>query len=764
MITHIKDLVRRAPNPAKSAVETSERAPRSRRTLVGVAGALLVGLPAILLGGSGASATPLPAHLNNTVGLKTVGPIDESNGFPLWYKDTSGQRLELCLDPNDPMCIMGDLPTPGEPVVFPTNFPDEAFWAMADSAMASNGNGGKAQLVTGLEAAFASADGLPAVGQQSSFGRIRIRVSGVIDGATYTITHPFGVDTVVAETGAVKGINVTEDIGDLVGGSNFEGALGSRPAPFLKWDPAVAPAAPTGYVGDPTAEHPVVGSPYNTNIFRIEGPIGSFPGSPNQCTNPAFGESSSTTDLSDCIETNLFTLMGKYATRAGVQVSKAVYANEGTGHTIDIFAKSEPGQRLVISGTGIAQTEMRGDTAGNYYGRVYADGAPPADLAVTNMNDKPRTVDHVDSSLSGDKVHITGAVYDNDNSTLSVTAQSGDSSAVLALAGYANVVTSTSGTSTTFKVAGLAVPPASVLVSSSKGGSDDDDVVIIGSDFTAVQVVASIGIDSNSVAAGQAVTLDGTGSTGTINSFAWTQTGGPAVTFVANAQSISFTPMVAGSYSFKLTVTGAGAGNTSTANISFNVVGSNTTPVANAGADQFNMAPTSTVTLDGSASQFAADFLWTPPAGVTLAKADTANPTFQVPVSNTPQTLTFTLKVTGPTGTTATDQVVVTTDPDDLSVDSASFKRGGNEWRVRGTAQYCSANNLITFTWNKPVAGGGTTPVVLGSQTPSLAVGVCSFDFRLKDAAATARPTAAGTITLTSVMGGKVASQTFQLL
>ena len=112
MITHIKDVVRRAPNPAKSAVETSERAPRSRRTLVGVAGALLVGLPAILLGGSGASATPLPAHLNNTVGLKTVGPIDESNGFPLWYKDTSGQRLELCLDPNDPMCIMAVMSIP----------------------------------------------------------------------------------------------------------------------------------------------------------------------------------------------------------------------------------------------------------------------------------------------------------------------------------------------------------------------------------------------------------------------------------------------------------------------------------------------------------------------------------------------------------------------------------------------------------------------------------------------------------------------------
>ena len=109
---------------------------------------------------------------------------------------------------------------------------------------------------------------------------------------------------------------------------------------------------------------------------------------------------------------------------------------------------------------------------------------------------------------------------------------------------------------------------------------------------------------------------------------------------------------------------------------------------------------------------------------------------------------------------TSTDTVVVTTDPDTLSVDSATFKRGGNEWRVRGTAQYCSANNLVTFTWNRP----GSAPVVLGSQTPSLAVGVCSFDFRLKDAPTTSRPTAAGTITVTSVMGGQVVNQTFQLL
>jgi hypothetical protein len=101
------------------------------------------------------------------------------------------------------------------------------------------------------------------------------------------------------------------------------------------------------------------------------------------------------------------------------------------------------------------------------------------------------------------------------------------------------------------------------------GGKDDDDVVITGADFTAVQVVASIAADVNSVAVGQAVTLDGTNSTGTINSFT-----GPrrvARRVVHKERTVHHLhPTASGSYSFNLTVTGTG--NTSSDNIGFNVV------------------------------------------------------------------------------------------------------------------------------------------------------------------------------------------------
>src|SRR4029077_13183692 len=130
-------------------------------------------------------------------------------------------------------------------------------------------------------------------------------------------------------------------------------------------------------------------------------------------------------------------------------------------------------------------------------------------------------------------------------------AQSGDPAATLTLTGYPSAVQDTSGTSQRFTVSGLNAPPADVMVTSSKGGSDGDDVVIAGAAFTAQQVVAAITADATEVSVGQKVTLDGTGSTGTILSYAWTQTGGPTVTFTTNTSQTSFTPTGAGPYTFK---------------------------------------------------------------------------------------------------------------------------------------------------------------------------------------------------------------------
>ena len=503
----------------------------------------------------------------------------------------------------------------------------------------------------------------------------------------------------------------------------------------------------------------MTGSPFNTNFFRIEGPAGSFTGSTQLCADASLGDSPTATD--DCIETDLFSVVGKIATRAGVEVTKAYYSNSGTGHMMDLFAFSEPGQNLVVSGSGIPQTKMREDaTTGRYYARVFADGAPPADLAVTNKTDAPNSVDHVDTSMFGDKVHITGAVYSNDDHTLKVSADSGDDSATLKLDGYAAAPTLANGVST-WSIPNVNVPPSDVLVTSDKGGVDNDDVVITGSEDPSAQVVATITGDTNAVQIGQAVSLDGLASTGTINSFAWSVAPTTGATLTGTGSARTFTATAAGVYTVSLTVTGAGAGNSSTDTFKITVSSPSAPPVANAGPDQTGVVPTSTVTLDGTGSTFASTFAWTQTGGpaVTLNNAKTANPTFVVPSAATPQTFTFSLSITDVNGTPSTDSVQVTTDPDNLVFTSASYKRGGAEWRVRGDAQYCSANNLVSVFWNKP----GASPVLLGTTTPTAALGVCSFDFRLKNTPAALQATAAGTVTIRSALGGELLNQPFAL-
>ncbi|NUR07825.1 MAG: hypothetical protein HOQ22_06265 [Nocardioidaceae bacterium] len=707
------------------------------------------------------AVTPPPAHQNGTVGYKAVGPIDETNGFPLWYQDTNGVRLELCTDPNDALCIMGDVPNPQAPVSFPDNFPDEAFWSSGEATIDAGG-GEKALLVTATEAAFASADGLPAKGQQISFGRIRVRVSGLVDGATYKVTHPYGVDSADAEPGAARGINTTEDVGSLVPDGVFDQTLGARPAPFLKW---TGTDAPPGYLGDPNTPHTVTGSPYGTNFFRVEGPAGSFTGSTQLCSDPTLGDSPTATD--DCIQTNDFNVQGKIATRGGVQVTKAYYANSGTGHMMDLFAYSTPGQTLIVSGTGISQTKMREDGAGNgrYYARVFADGAPPADLKVTNTSDKPNSVDHVEQSQFGDKVHIGSAVYSNDDHSLRVQAQSGDDTAALKLDGFpaATPTVDANGVST-FSIPNVNVPPADVMVTSNKGGVDSEDVVITGADDPSAQVVATITGDTHDVQVGQAVSLDGLSSVGTITAYDWTLNPATGATLTGTGSARTFTAQSPGTYVVQLKVTGNGAGNTSTDSYTINVFGAAAPPVADAGPDQLGVVPTATVTLDGTASKFASTYSWARNGGtgpaVTLSNANTANPTFVVPSSTTSQTYTFTLTITDVNGTTATDSVTVRSDPGTITVDDAFYKRGGLEWRVRGSAQYCTANNLVSVYWNKP----GASPVLLGTASPVADLGVCTYDFRLKNTPTALRPTTAGTVTVRSALGGEVLNRAFNLL
>jgi hypothetical protein len=278
-------------------------------------------------------------------GLIDVGPIDPVHHFPLWYEDSDGTRLELGLDPDDPNLPALELPVPGAPVVFPDNFPDEAFYFSAEAEMLVGGPAGsaRARLILALEAAFGGT-GAVVDGQQMVFGRIRLRIDDVEPGRTYTATGPYGV--IAGEADDRGRVFETEDIGAP---GDFTSPFASRIGPFLRW----ATNPPAGYLGDGVSERTVVvGAGGPDGFFRLEGPgVGNGPAGrdPDDPTNP------------NKALTRLFTVQGKLATRFGATVTRAVSTGAGGVTQVDVFATSVPGQDLVVSGPGVPDTALRAD-------------------------------------------------------------------------------------------------------------------------------------------------------------------------------------------------------------------------------------------------------------------------------------------------------------------------------------------------------------------------------------------------------------------
>ncbi|MBI5944059.1 MAG: IPT/TIG domain-containing protein, partial [Chloroflexi bacterium] len=402
-----------------------------------------------------------------TPGLVAVGPTSNATGYPSWYKDSNGTRLELCLDGGlNPICgyLPGDIPNPAAPITVPDNYPAtaEAFYMLGSALMETDSaTGGRAILVLALEAAFSG--GTVVSGDQITFGRIRIWIDNLIPNAQYRVTHPYGVDNFTADpVFGRRMIRYVEDIGIGAPG-DFSGALNSRIGPFLFWDPAIAPAAPAGYIGDPDILHEVAGSPLNTNFFRVEGPAGSFPGSVDQCADPALGDDPIATD--DCIQMDQFSLIGKYATNADVNANRATYTQgNANGGQIDVFANTEPGMDIQVDGFG--NPILTTDGNGYYFTQVSYTGNPPAQLQVINTSDTPDTSKTISVT---DLVTITKAEFITATGTLRVDALSSDTynDPILTVAGFGDL----DNNNGRLEVSGLAIPPQNVTVTSAKGGS-----------------------------------------------------------------------------------------------------------------------------------------------------------------------------------------------------------------------------------------------------------------------------------------------------
>jgi hypothetical protein len=415
------------------------------------------------------------------------GPYTFATGkFPMWYQDSNNLSMELCQSraassrvgvttPPAYMCTL--LPEPGIfddslPMVFPDNWPPEAFWFLAETAIANNGAGfGMDAYVAGIEAAFASEN--PADGDQQSFARIRIRVNVPVAG-TYVITHPYGVETVNVTTPGRRAINITKDIGIGPPG-DFTGAVNGAIGPFLRSvnGPYTEVNPDTGgvetFVGDPNLTEAVTGSPFNTNFVRIVGPSGA-----------------------GTIQTTLFTVAGKVLDsrqQTHVDIDRATYRRTSAGVRAEVFAKADSSSTLCFRETVAllpgppptpCQTSLTGDNTGLFFGQRLGNGTLPSVVVVTATNPAGTTRPTSVSSKLTDVVKVQTARYNWANKTLLIEATSTDEVAVpdMVAQGYGRL--SKTGTLQRITVADLTQPPASVTVKSAAGGSDSEPVVVVG--------------------------------------------------------------------------------------------------------------------------------------------------------------------------------------------------------------------------------------------------------------------------------------------
>lgn len=397
---------------------------------------------------------------DNPEQLAEVGPVDPRTGFPFWYEDSTGLRLELVWAPGDDFAPVAIDPGESGPLRDIAAFPGESFYLSAEARLPLGGgdDDAEARVILALEATFATEGVLD--GQQIVFGRIRFRIDGGRPDTVYLLTHPYGTMTVTTDEDGEG--SATEDIG--LKPLDFDGALTSAIAPFLRWTPD-PDLDFTQYVGDGGSEHTVTGSPLGTNYAMVEGPdVGSGGGDPDpgDPTNP------------DKVYTDLFVVQGRVARIHGAEIGRAVYTRGATGDVaVEVVARSVPGQQLTLTAPGLADTPMQGGDGVHYVARVGTGGTVPAQVTVTSTTDPspvPTTADVVDA------VEITRADYSAGARTLTVAATSSDEQTSPAL-----LVTGRGGLSAPVgALSGLDAPPPVITVTSAAGGSSTRSVRVVG--------------------------------------------------------------------------------------------------------------------------------------------------------------------------------------------------------------------------------------------------------------------------------------------
>ena len=227
-----------------------------------------------------------------------------------------------------------------------------------------------------------------------------------------------------------------------------------------------------------------------------------------------------------------------------------------------------------------------------------------------------------------------------------------------------------------------------------------------------VAPVANAGANQTIVLPTSTVTLNGSGSTGTISSYSWTLVSGPNVPVITTPTAVSttVTGLIQGTYVFKLSLNGA----VSTSQVTITVNAAQTV-VANAGSNQTIILPASSVTLNGSASSGSiSSYAWTKisgpgtpiiatPSGVTTLVTGLVQGTyvFQLSLNSGASVSQVTVNVipaSTPTTIFTTQTPTVTTSNDGIGIETGVKFRSSVGGTITGVRFYKTSGNTGTHT------------------------------------------------------------------
>lgn len=342
-------------------------------------------------------------------------------------------------------------------------------------------------------------------------------------------------------------------------------------------------------------------------------------------------------------------------------------ASDPDGTIISYFWEKISGPTATLVGSTTATLTLTNLLAGTYIFKLTAtdnNGATSSDevsVSVTNTNQSPIV------SAGNNQIVILPTA----STTLIATASDADGSISSYL--WTNVsgpgAAVLSGTTTnTLTASGLIAGTFifRVTVTDNNGATAFSDVNVSVQTPTNVNPVANAGTDVTLFLPTNTVNLTGNGtdSDGTVASYLWSQVDGPSATITnTNAKTFTASGLVAGTYTFRLTVTDNNGGTgIDDIKVIVNPATQNQIPVASAGLDITVKLPTNSATLTGSGSDADGTIvstIWSKVSGptVTLINQNTSVLTIQNLVAGT---YVFKLTVTDNSGASASDNIQVT--------------------------------------------------------------------------------------------------------